>query len=310
VDDRIPVLFDTDIGSNLDDALALAFLLRNPQCRLLGITTVSGPVERRAACAAAICRAAGRDDVPIHCGASSPLLFGPGQPDVPHYFALSDDERAAGTALAAEIGPQPTAVHFLRHAIRGTPQPVMLLSTGPLTNIALLFATDPEIPALLRGFVSMAGSFDPHREGTETNCRIDPVAASVVFEQWRRAAGSNGARLKPSTSIGLDVTLRCAVPAADLRKKLTGPGVLDAVGRMGDAWLRTRQQVCLHDPLAAACVFRPALCGYAPGIVTVDATPGSPTAGATRFAPSPAGAHRIATSVNGAVFGREFFGVF
>lgn len=307
MDDRIPVLFDTDIGSNLDDALALAFLLRSPQCRLLGVTTVSGPVERRAACAAAICRAAGRDDVPIHCGASAPLLFGPGQADVPHYFALSDEERAAA---AAEFDAQPTAVHFLRHAIRGTPQPVMLLSTGPLTNVALLFASDPEVPSLLRGWVSMAGVFDPHFNGVETNARIDPLAASVAFEQWRKSAASGGARLKPSTSIGLDVTLRCGVPAADLRKRLDGPGVLGAVGRMGDAWLRTRQTVPLHDPLAAACVLRPALCGYAPGTITVDATPGSQTAGATRFASSPAGVHRIATSVNAAVFVREFFGVF
>ena len=69
--DRIPVLFDTDIGTNVDDALALAYLLKQPRCNLLGVTTVSGPVERRAACAAAVCRAAGRADVPIRCGASS-----------------------------------------------------------------------------------------------------------------------------------------------------------------------------------------------------------------------------------------------
>ena len=46
--ERIPVLLDTDIGSDIDDAVALAYLLRQPACELLGITTVSGEPERRA----------------------------------------------------------------------------------------------------------------------------------------------------------------------------------------------------------------------------------------------------------------------
>jgi purine nucleosidase len=305
---QIPVLFDTDIGSNVDDAIALAYLLRHPQCRLLGITTVSGAVERRAACAAALCRAAGRDDVPIHCGASNPLLFGPGQPDVPHFYALPEEAQAWSGAENGCAGP--TAVAFLRNAIRGTPQPVMLLSTGPLTNIALLFASDPEIPSLLRGFVCMAGFYDPQAKQAETNCRVDPVAASIVFEQWRRAVATAGARVKPSLSIGLDATLRCAVPAEDLRRRLASLPALAMVGQMADGWLRARQHVALNDPLAAACVFRPALCGYATGNISVDATPGSPTAGFTRFSPFPSGGHRIATSVNPAVFLREFFAMF
>jgi purine nucleosidase len=301
--DRIPVLFDTDIGSNIDDALALAYLLRQPHCRLLGITTVSGPVKKRAACAAAVCRAAGRDDVPIHCGASDPLPGGVGQPAAPHFDALSEPERVWSGS------DEPTAVHFLRNAIRGTPQPVMLLSTGPLTNIALLFAMDPEIPALLRGFVSMAGVFDPHEQNVETNCRIDPLAATIVFEQWRRACASGGARVKPSLTIGMDVTRRCTMRVEEVRKRLNVPP-LEAVARMADAWLRTRESVTFHDPLAAACVFRPQLCGYAAGTITVDSTPGSLLAGTTRFSPGVAGPHRIATSTNAAVFFRDFFGVF
>ena len=69
--DRIPVLLDTDIGSDIDDAVCLAYLLRQPRCELLGVTTVSGREPRlRASLADGICRAAGRDDVPIHSGAS------------------------------------------------------------------------------------------------------------------------------------------------------------------------------------------------------------------------------------------------
>ena len=303
--DRIPVLFDTDIGSNVDDALALAYLLRQPHCRLLGVTTVSGPVAQRAACAAAICRAAGRDDVPIHCGSSAPLPGGVGQPHVPHFSALAEADRA----WAPDAGDAPTAVHFLRNAIRGTPQPVVLLASGPLTNIALLFAMDPEIPSLLRAFVCMAGVFDPHEQAAETNCLVDPLAAAVVFEQWRRASASGGARVKPSVTIGMDVTRRCTMRTDELRRRLNVPP-LETVGRRADAWLAARESVTFHDPLAAACVFRPQLCGYAGGTVSVESTPGSLLAGTTRFAPAVTGPHRIATSVNAAVFFREFFGVF
>jgi len=94
---------------------------------------------------------------------------------VPHFDGLSDTIKS----IAANA-PQPTAVEFLRSAIRSSREPVMLVSTGPLTNIALLFALDPEIPSLLRGFVSMAGVFGPHARDVETNCRADPFAAAVV----------------------------------------------------------------------------------------------------------------------------------
>src|SRR5215213_1054103 len=147
----IPVLLDTDIGTNIDDALALAYLLRHPRCELLGVTTVSGDVGRRAACAEAVCEDAGRADVPVRPGAPGPLLIGAGQPAVPLYAAVAARRRTS-------VAPVPgTAVEFLRQAIRGRPGEITLLTLGPLTNVALLFALDPEIPSMLKSIVSMAG---------------------------------------------------------------------------------------------------------------------------------------------------------
>lgn len=60
--ERQRILLDTDIGSDIDDALCLAYLLAHPRCELAGITTVSGEPERRAAIASALCRAAGKED--------------------------------------------------------------------------------------------------------------------------------------------------------------------------------------------------------------------------------------------------------
>src|SRR5205823_5547802 len=68
-----PILLDTDIGSNVDDMLALAFLLRSPTLHLEGITTVYGNTELRARIAGVVCRLAGRPDVPIVSGIATPL---------------------------------------------------------------------------------------------------------------------------------------------------------------------------------------------------------------------------------------------
>lgn len=71
------ILLDTDIGGDIDDAVCLAYLLREPQCELLGITTVCGQPQRRAEIADAICRSAGRD-IPIARGAGHNAAAGPG----------------------------------------------------------------------------------------------------------------------------------------------------------------------------------------------------------------------------------------
>ena len=66
------ILLDTDIGGDIDDAICLAYLLKEPQCELLGITTVCGQPEKRAAVADAICKAAGVK-IPIVAGMDSTL---------------------------------------------------------------------------------------------------------------------------------------------------------------------------------------------------------------------------------------------
>src|SRR5437588_4106544 len=121
--ETIPVLLDTDIGSDIDDAVCLAYLLRQPRCELLGVTTVTGAVAKRAALCEVICREAGRDDIPIHAGAPFVLLIGPGQPRVPQYEAIRERPHRRDYAPG-------TAVEFLRQTIRARPGAVTLLAIG------------------------------------------------------------------------------------------------------------------------------------------------------------------------------------
>ena len=90
---RKKVLLDTDIGSDIDDAVALAYLLRQPACELLGITTVTGDAVGRARLAASLCDLAGLD-VPIYPGEESPLVIAQMQPEAPQARRLGEDSRS------------------------------------------------------------------------------------------------------------------------------------------------------------------------------------------------------------------------
>ena len=290
---NIPVIFDTDIGSDIDDAVALSYLLKQPRCELLGITTVTGDVARRAGGADAICRTLNRTEVPIHCGASNVLWIGPGQAEAPQFEFIRDLPQR-------KEWPKNTAVDFLGKMIRSRPGEITLLSTGPLTNIALLFAIDPEIPSLLKGMVSMAGVFFREEPKLEWNCLVDPIATAMVYR----------ARPPWHISIGLDVTTQCVMPGAEVRRRFTPPP-LPVVARMADTWFSKGWDFTFHDPLAAAILFHPELCTYEQGEVNIVIDPTAEKTGGTRLTAVQGKApHRVAKDVNVDAFFNEYFSVF
>lgn len=281
--DTVPVLFDTDIGSDIDDAVALAYLLAHPRCELLGITTVTGDTAKRAALAEILCRAAGRDDVPIHAGAPDVLLQGPGQPEVPQYDAVAQRAHRADR-------PAHAAFDFLRRTIRARPGVITLLAVGPMTNLGALFAADPEIPGLLRRIVLMCGAF-LHPDTDEWNARVDPIATALVF------------RHPNILSVGLDVTRCCKLPADECRRRFgEAGGPLGIVGEMAEVWFRNVDHITFHDPLAAALLFAPDLCGYQTGQVRMNGDRTVWSEGAVDASP-----HTIAADVDPDRFFAHYF---
>ncbi len=254
--DQLAVLFDTDIGSDIDDAVALAYLLRQPRCDLVGVTCASGAQRDRARLADAVCRAAGRDDVPIHCGPEVSLLRGATQPEARQAAALAKWPHR-------EAFEPSTAVEFMRRTIRQRPHEIVLLAVGPLTNVGLLFATDPEIPSLLRDFVIMGGRFLPGGGPggwTEWNIRCDPEAAAIAYD--RCAPGMR--------SVGLDVTMRCQMAADEVRQRFReAGGPLLAVLDMAEVWFERARQLTFHDPLAPPACSSPR---SAPGATAASAS--------------------------------------
>ncbi len=273
------ILFDTDIGSDIDDALAIAYLLGESECNLLGVTTVSGGPIDRAKLISAICTAAGREDIPIYPGMEGPFIGKQWQPNVPQAEKL-------GKWPHKEDYPMFEAIEFMRRTIRENPHEVTLLAVGPMTNVATLFAIDPEIPSLLEGLVLMCGRFCDDVEKPEWNAKCDYVATHVVY--------ANSVKLH--RSYGLNVTLQLTINSKEAQESFKGK-VMKPVMDFADTYFQMRDEMIFHDPLAAMCVFHPEICTYKKGNVKIDITNNN-TLGRTLFDECDDGMHEIAVTVD------------
>jgi purine nucleosidase len=296
--DAVKVLLDTDIGSDIDDAICLSYLLCQPRCELVGVTTVSGQPPLRAALVDAVCRAMGRTDIPVHAGTEHGIAASTPQPDVPQATVLERFDHRGPTEFAPN-----TAVTFLRDALEAAPGEVTLLAIGPMTNAGLLFATYPESARKLAGIMIMGGAYSMSRwvgGGQEWNSYCDPTAAGIVY---RTPIASH-------RSVGLNVTTRCVLgtrESIDRFQVLGGPWGL--VAAMTEVWGKHSDTVTYHDPLAAAVIFRPELCEWRRGRVSVELT-SRRYRGATAFDPDPevSAPHEVAAGVDPDGFFDELFG--
>ena len=286
------ILLDTDIGSDIDDCLCLGYLLRNPDCKLLGITTVGGESLSRARVAAQLCHLAGRDEIPIFPGSERPLRGEQRQSICQQADYLCEED-------CGRTFPQGQAVTFMREQICQNPDEVTLLAIGPLTNVALLFTLYPETRSLLRRLVVMGGRFIHddvpalHTPLREWNILCDPVAAALVYETGPAA----------HRSIGLDVTQDLTQPAQWVFSNLTSPEmrpVLEYYRR----WLMERGEITFHDPAAAVSIFCPDLIQYRKGAVAVLLEPRE-LEGLTYLIERPS-AHLFAARIDSNGFFEEF----
>lgn len=287
------LLLDTDIGSDIDDAIALAYLLAQPECDLLGITTVTGEPKKRAMMASAQCKLAGKA-IPIYPGAAEPLIIAQRQPKAPQAAKLDRWEHDTHF-------PRGEAVEFLRHTIRANPGEITLFAIGPLTNIALLFHSDPEIPSLLKELVLMCGVFagsNWEKKPLEWNAILDPHATAIVYR----------ARPPLHLSVGLDVTTKVVMDREQVRQRFQTP-YLQPVLDFADVWFEQRPEITFHDPLAATLIFEPSICTYEDGSVNVELNDAE-LLGQTKWTAGGDAPHRIALGVDADHFFNHYFAVF
>jgi inosine-uridine nucleoside N-ribohydrolase len=283
------ILLDTDIGSDIDDAVCLAYLLSHPECELLGITTVTGEAVKRAQLASALCQAAGKD-IPIFPGSEKPLLVAQQQPHAPQAEALARWPHMADF-------PKDEAISFLNRAIRANPGEVTLLGIGPLTNLGLLFATYPDLPPLLKSLVLMCGTFFG-RSGRilEWNASCDPHATAIVY----------AAEVAQHRSLGLDVTTQVVMSRDDVQARFQSP-LLRVVADFAGEWFARKPHIVFHDPLAAVSIFEPNVCLYGQGTVSVELASAA-LQGATVWHPgSESPRHEVAVGVDAGRFFDRYF---
>jgi inosine-uridine nucleoside N-ribohydrolase len=170
-----PVIFDTDIGTDIDDAYALVALMNRPELEVLGITTVSSDAVARARLAAKLLAVAGGkwSRVPVYAGISTPTQY------------MKQVEWAAEFE-AANLHAS-GAVDFMRREIEKRPGQVTLIAVGELTNVAALLQSSPGIAAKIKGIALMGGAvYRGYAPGSkpepEWNIRSNAEAARIVFK--------------------------------------------------------------------------------------------------------------------------------
>ncbi|MFL4905718.1 nucleoside hydrolase [Streptomyces sp. MMS24-I2-30] len=202
----IPVIIDCDTG--VDDALALLFAVRHPGLDLRAVTCVAGntDVDGVVRNTLTVLERAGAPDIPVARGAERPLI----EPARSARHVHGQDGMGDLGLPAPARGPVDVdAVTLLRREILGSPRPVTLIPTAPLTNIALLLRTHPEVTGNIERIVFMGGAAGTGNATAvaEFNVWHDPEAAAILL-----TAGV------PITMYGLDVFTQVLVPGADIRR--------------------------------------------------------------------------------------------
>ncbi len=172
---KIPVILDTDIGSDIDDTWALIMLLNCPELDLRLVTTVGGDTVYRAHLTAKLLQTAGRSDIPIAAGLNDPES---GQRFQQPWLEGFDPGAYPGQIL--DNGAQ-----AMVDVIMASPEPVTVIAIAVATNIARALEIEPRIASKCR-FVGMHGSVYIGYDGQpgavpETNVRYDVPALRKVF---------------------------------------------------------------------------------------------------------------------------------
>jgi inosine-uridine nucleoside N-ribohydrolase len=271
---RLPVIIDTDIGDDIDDAFALVVALNDPRFEVLGITTAWGDTHLRALLVRRLLAAAGREDVPVAEG-----------PPTANSTPFTQKQWALG---ALDHGPAPDAIEFLRDATLQRPGAITLVALAPLTNVQALHDRDPTALRRFRDVVLMAGSIHrgynlggaipqptPH---AEYNVLSAPAALATLL------ASGVPVKMFPldSTQLKFDEVRRDRLFAY-------GSGSSDALALLYHQWrlLNAWGQVTptLFDAVPLAWMLQPAMCRLEPLRIEVDAkgytrsAPGAPNAG-------------------------------
>ena len=270
-----------DVDTGIDDALGLLYACAAPTATILGVSTVAGNVDlaRATRNTRAVLALAGRADIPVWPGCVRPIMREPEDASEIH----------GGSGLGNAILPEPAVAENAGNAIdkivaaaKAHAGELILVATGPLTNVAVALMREPELPKLLKRLVLMGGAFKEGGNTTpaaEFNIWHDPEAARIVFQGF----GAEGAA--PLVAVGLDVTRQTLLlpeHLSDLARRCEGAPHAPALLRFLEDSTKHyfervekregRRYFVMHDPLAIAAAIDPTLIDTAAVAVDVETT--------------------------------------
>ncbi len=248
----LPLILDTDIGTDVDDALALAFAVRHPDLDLRAVTTVSGDAVRRGRIAKKLLLLAGRDDIEVAAGVSGDPKQGGRNAEAGH-----EGEGLLGDGESLPLSGR-DGVSLLLDVCDGS---VEVATVGMQSNIAAALARDATFAQRVPRLAVMGGIFAPVRflgvalpPSVDHNLNVDAAASLAALN-----AGV------PTLYVPGDVTMGAWLTSRQVDALRAGDALCRALAQQLDIWtpylrrltgglLPEEYAALLHDPLAVACM--------------------------------------------------------
>jgi len=239
-EEKMKIIFDTDIAGDIDDAFAHALVQVSSEFEVLGITIADGPTGLRARVSCRMLYECGQEHIPVAVG--RPTREGSGLAP----------QLVWGEGFDRLKPIEQPAADFIIEQLRKYPNQITIISVGPVTNLGDVIEKDPEAWRMVKAVYSMFGSFYrgydkgpvPHPEWN--------VVADVKSSQKLISSGV------PLTLIGLDVTtLAMFGPERRLRLLYRNSPLTNALCSLYSLWSGTDTDPMLHDPLAVSIAITP-----------------------------------------------------
>lgn len=288
---RQKIILDTDIGDDIDDALALGLILASPELELVGVTTVFGNVAARARQARTILATAGGKfrNIPVAAGCGGTMSTTTTFRGTAAYLDNEVPNQDHACLPEAQLPPldRRHGVDFLVDTIMAGNGDIVPVTVGPLTNLAVALVKEPRIAARIPRIVAMAAEFK--RLMPEYNIVGDTEAAAKVF--------ASGIPIDVTT---FDMGIICRFGKDHLDRLRGGTNPLSKLLSMTvDAWCKKHPQPpALFDPFAVASMIKPELAEWKRGTVSVELN-GVNTKGFTTLQETESGNHRVTWNADG-----------
>ena len=245
------VILDTDIGTDVDDALALTVLLGSPEVDLIGITTVYGDVRLRSQIAMNLCSMVNRE-IPTYMGEDKTISG--------REVWMSGSEGKNFKSLASFTPQTTSAVDFLIEAVTAQPQSIDVIAIGPLTNIARAIQSSSDFEQKVKRLWIMGGDFSQSRVEHNFKCDID--AARIVLES-----------IIPISILDLPSAQKTIIGMQEIKQIRNAPVFGELLYSEIMSWIEPRDQdwTIPHDPIAILSLLNPEFFEtYAAGQVRID----------------------------------------